>query len=472
MLRIAAGVYPPLTFNCSLMGLSPRDDCPFPGADAEILGYILNFMNISYELVPFYGDDVQWGDRQGNHWTGILGKIHRGEVDTVNCGYVQIGVRAKDFSFGWPIDTVEPYMIARGAKVTFFETALLVFRVFSIEVWLSFFASFLLLQICLVLLVRLSPTPFDSERHAKMSNCNIFYQGFRMFIDQASVRFKQRSISVNCLMVWLSFGAVLMLSLYQGCLLTRLLYPIHKKLFADAYEALALIASGKFKLLTIGFGYWFNQETQTNPSNFYQTVKTALSKNPSVLVTNMSQALEMVANENYIIPSSSSNAYYLAKDNCALGIVISKNLPTVYRSFIFAKGAPILKNLTKAMIEVQDYAGFVLKKYNRKYKGDCESHKLKLEQMEKLGGTPLDLRYLCGLFLVFGFCCVFSLMAFIAEFYRRKLTQPQEEDTFERVQTISENVEPNWKSAVRYTGCAVSHQWKNSTPPRTRHLSD
>lgn len=230
MLRIGAVAYPPLAFNCSLTDLNPSETCELPGIDHEILGYVLHFMNISYQLIPFYNDSIEFGRYEEGSWNGLLKMVHKGELDTVSTGYIQTPKRTKDFSFVYPNDNIFPWVITALPKPTFFETSTLVFRVFDVNVWLLFFASFILLSICLVFLVRVSPVPSDR----RVASCKVCWDVFRLSIDQGTNRFEYGSWASNSLIIWLCVGAVLMLSLYQGMLngaLDRMAYGCHSRMF-------------------------------------------------------------------------------------------------------------------------------------------------------------------------------------------------------------------------------------------------
>ncbi len=71
-LRIGTKVYAPYTNPCGLYTLERTKNCTDPGIENELLGYILNFSNIPWELVPL--TQVPYGsyDVQNGTWSGTL----------------------------------------------------------------------------------------------------------------------------------------------------------------------------------------------------------------------------------------------------------------------------------------------------------------------------------------------------------------------------------------------------------------
>ncbi len=90
-------------YNCCLETLLPTKRCFHPGIDAEILGFILECMHIQYHLIP-YPFVVDWGTSKGKgNWSGLIGEVINGTLDTISSDYFPSLQRMPHISFSYPI---------------------------------------------------------------------------------------------------------------------------------------------------------------------------------------------------------------------------------------------------------------------------------------------------------------------------------------------------------------------------------
>lgn len=57
LMRIGVRVQEPYVNECGLYTLRANRRCHLPGSDNEYLGFVLDFLKIPYQLVPFFGDE-------------------------------------------------------------------------------------------------------------------------------------------------------------------------------------------------------------------------------------------------------------------------------------------------------------------------------------------------------------------------------------------------------------------------------
>ncbi len=71
-----------MIYPCSVrtLTLNPKQSCPIPGGDSEVLRHILALGNISYEVNSY---DVPWGEYVNGTWDGLLSLILNGTIDTI-----------------------------------------------------------------------------------------------------------------------------------------------------------------------------------------------------------------------------------------------------------------------------------------------------------------------------------------------------------------------------------------------------
>ena len=108
-LRIGLAVWGPLMNPCSNGNpptLQRTQACPEPGLSTEILHYLLLMSGLDYEIHT-YPVDVDWGrdhstPQQPCNWTGVLGDIYHGRIDTLASEWMIIDQRLPCFDYLYP----------------------------------------------------------------------------------------------------------------------------------------------------------------------------------------------------------------------------------------------------------------------------------------------------------------------------------------------------------------------------------
>ena len=92
--------------------LAPPSIAP---TNLQILGFLLEYLKISYEIVPYYPpESVDWGKPRGpGNWSGILGQILDGSIDTSSSTWFLTKTRVRDFLFTYPTKAQRYGYIAR-----------------------------------------------------------------------------------------------------------------------------------------------------------------------------------------------------------------------------------------------------------------------------------------------------------------------------------------------------------------------
>uniref|UniRef100_A0A914VMR8 Solute-binding protein family 3/N-terminal domain-containing protein n=1 Tax=Plectus sambesii TaxID=2011161 RepID=A0A914VMR8_9BILA len=327
-LRIAISVWPPLAFNCSAFPtLVPTRECPFPGFDAENLGIILAHMGITnYSFYVFDKRVTTSGAYVDGTWTNIMGMIMNETVDTICGGYQRTETRSRDFDFAYPMLQIKPVFVVKKRVAGFVEAVMAVFSGFDGQVWLMICSVFAVQVVCIMFIdyVQLG----DNHRKlGKWAPGKMVFNMYRLFIMQCDDELKHPTYTGNMLIVIFGIVDILLVSLYQGLLLTQLLYPIEVRPFKDADEMMQRIADKEYSLITYYPGHWYFQELQTSKGEHFVKMRVALRNNPAVIIANQSLVLDMVAAGKYILPIDTDGEvlYYAKHQYCDLTFIEDGN---------------------------------------------------------------------------------------------------------------------------------------------------
>ncbi len=101
-LVISTKTFPPYVNPCGLRTLLPSKNCSRPGRDNELLGYLLEFLKIDYQIIP--SEDAEWGEPTGNRsrLIGLTSMVDMGEIDTMSVSWSISAQRAELFDFSYP----------------------------------------------------------------------------------------------------------------------------------------------------------------------------------------------------------------------------------------------------------------------------------------------------------------------------------------------------------------------------------
>ena len=204
--------------------------CPMPGLDAEIVGSIFDEMGVRYELVNLTA--TEWGSESTNRslWTGMKRMLLDGDIDFIAGFFFSNRNREEYFDMTFPIMQAGSTFVVRSPETSFWSAALLVVRVYSLEIWALFLGTILLMLGFVFAFRRFDPK-------AKHREVPPLWEYVRFILPEESYdKIREGTYAANLLILLMGFALILIVSLYQGSLLTVLLYPPTTAAFARMDE--------------------------------------------------------------------------------------------------------------------------------------------------------------------------------------------------------------------------------------------
>uniref|UniRef100_A0A914UV88 Ionotropic glutamate receptor C-terminal domain-containing protein n=1 Tax=Plectus sambesii TaxID=2011161 RepID=A0A914UV88_9BILA len=360
ILRVAIARNPPDAFdNCPRFPtFEQSQNCPYPGWCLEVLYMLTQYLNVTIQPVvtDYKVGSVDWGNLHGTTWSGVLGLIQNDTADTACLMYQKTPTREEYFDFATSVVSVQPVYVTKRKEVTFASTMVKVFKTFQVQLWVIM-AIAVVVQIIFILII--DRIEFEMRREPKWQPLRLSWEMFRFFVRQGEGTYYRNTKGGNILMTIWGLASMLMLSLYEGLLLTELLHPTKVIPFENADEMIDLIAKKDFK--------YFDEMRNSNESHFV-SLRAALAENPEVYVSTVKDALDLVENSNdssfhYIYPiQQDSIAMQFANQRCNL-VSISEGLPSQFAHFVFAKNSSWLKRWNAAIIQLQSFQMRTFNKY-------------------------------------------------------------------------------------------------------------
>ncbi len=396
-LRIAATVFPPQTYPCSSSNLNPRPGCPTPGSDSEILVYLLRLCQIPYHLQVY---NTSWGAHVNGTWTGLLGLIQNGTIDTISTTYQHLTLRTDHFDFSYPFRRSPFAFLVSKYSSGLGESAGIVFRVFDPVLWA--------VLLCMIIAVGLGVIAFSRYQHGRTETVSdSLWFCFRHLTNQhepiGGNNFSKKLLLISGSVITFTF-----LPLYQNGLLTQLLLPPSVQTLT-ASDLVDGVQTGKFKLVANDTSFTFYQAVNQGASTFTRNLKNALMINPVLVENNMTRIIELVSAGTHIYEASYSAIVMLASRNCLLQAVTIADIFVENESYIFRKNYPSLALINEATITSISYIGYVNKKYETPLKSNCPDD-------SSTNSRPLGMTSLSGtLFLLLvGSGCALGIFVFEA----------------------------------------------------------
>ncbi len=399
-LQIAGKYYEPLTYPCSIENLNPTPKCPHPGSDAEILAYLLQLSNISYSL---QAHDAAWGTFVDGMWTGLLGLLQNGTIDTISTRYRHVKIRTEYFDFSYPVITSPVAFLVRKGSAGVSESAGIVFHVFHPILWALLVAAVIAVGIGMITI-----TVLGSQMREVQTIPDSLWTCFRLLINQYEP-VSGRNMARNLLFVWGSFLALIFLPLYQNGLLAQLLIPRTSNQFQSAADLVAGVKTGRFTFAAPGSLTAFYQNVEQAENSFTRNLKEALKANPVLLVPSMTKIVNLVSLGTHIYVGAYSTVLVLAQKNCLLQTVTVPDIFVENMSFIFRKNDPRLQKINQATIESLPFIRHVTEKYRKSLQSQCSNQFADSVTLTR----SLSITSLSGtlLLLLVGSGCAFSFLA-------------------------------------------------------------
>ncbi|GMR51265.1 hypothetical protein PMAYCL1PPCAC_21460, partial [Pristionchus mayeri] len=311
---------------------APTVACTYPGWCLEIMSALLRSGNIPHEFIVDRNLTwIDWGRLEDDgKFSGILGRIVSGEVDTACLFYQKSVLRLAHFDFTAAVSEIQPTFIIRELPVTLWTMILNFARPYDTNVWICMLAAVFAQVFGVwsskgIKIVTIAPKYFPT--HISLFAWDVFDDLFNG-VDHAFHSVSGKLARV----VMLVFQKGLLLGMYSALLLTALLTP------ADSQtDIVRLIESGKYKLIS-DKSKWFAQEIQLSSEQLYADLRVATNHNPIIDVISDQHALDLVSSGGYIYQSQNDGTAMVEVEGKCYTFIYSEGKLTRVVMLVFQKG--------------------------------------------------------------------------------------------------------------------------------------
>ncbi|KAL3096094.1 hypothetical protein niasHS_005853 [Heterodera schachtii] len=434
-LRVLFTRTPPEAFdNCrKFPTLRPTLACPFPGWCAEVIGFLAEFMRLKIEPVDYknVAGHVNWGKFANGTWDGVFGMIYNGSVDTVCQFFQYTDKRAKYFSFSYPVTSTKLFFLVHARVMDFSSRMWNTFSPYGLSTWMALALMLVLQSLYCIWLTKVEAKMSSNRR--RYSKMQVVWKLVRFQLYQPD-RFDCFTAAGNfSLLVFTIMQCRLLMDMYQTLLLSSLLQPAPNNPFTNAGEMIKLVARKQYQFVTNYKHSWYFEEILMANSSYEMSLRAAIGEN-IVETKNIMEVVKLVEKGGYISPiQENSMTMVSVRSRCNFAL-ISDGLPSMPAHFIFAKNAPILPALNRAIVMNRDFIRRTYRKYmlygyrfdDGERPAECigkdKATRLYDKQFAKRRGRgenpemkPLDLIAMFGIFFLFSIGSSLSILAFCIE---------------------------------------------------------
>ncbi|KAI1707390.1 glutamate receptor U1 [Ditylenchus destructor] len=314
--------------------MQPTMECPFPGWCVEILYHLAQYLHFTIEPVIMNArvGEVNWGTYTNGSWNGVLGYIENGTVDTACLFYQRTGLRAKHFSFTYPIINTKPAYAVHARPEDISSTMWNAFTPYAKSTWMAMVIIWLIQTAYCIFVTKVE---VRMQRRSEYRPYQIMWKFLRLQLYQPD-RFDYVTIAGNfAVLVFTIMQCRLLLDMYQTLLLSSLLQPSVADPFTNARDMIKMIASQRYHLITNYIGNWYFEELRNSNVSHYKSLRGATANNPVHVANSVTSALDKVEAGGYIYPiQQDSLAMQMAKRRCNL-VFVTEGLPEMSSHFIF-----------------------------------------------------------------------------------------------------------------------------------------
>lgn len=342
--------------RCAIFGLNENKKCLQPGYDSEILGYILNRLNISYETILI---DDGLGRYVNGTWSGTMGKIYNRDIDTMIGTAIATKLRRSYFDFTSPIG-FEGYVFIFKKVDDSFETNLKnILQPFEAIVWLSFAC------LCLILLITGLATraPQYTKIHTSIWD---FLQTLFNQCEPITTAASKKILFVASSIMIIVFSA-----LYQNVLLLNVIKSKEIAVLSSLSDLAELLKTNRIKIVTDNDKWAFFESIQFDSirEEFIQIKNAICERDKIILVANESLVIRYLKTGKYVYPVTLQGGLKIMQTHCDLSYVEIK-LVEERLGYVFPKNSS-LTSLVNSVIS-SSYA--MIDYYSNKYKLKVDSN--------------------------------------------------------------------------------------------------
>ncbi|KAH7708064.1 Protein W02A2.5 [Aphelenchoides avenae] len=405
--RVPPGMYDDCT---KFPTLKSSVNCPKPGICAEIIRAIALRQNLRIVPIvpPTARGDTAIGAYVNGTWVGMLGYLANGTADTVCLFYAETDFRRKHFDFSDAVYVPQnAFAVGRGKDVVaggmwdFFDP-------YKLEMWLAMLLIFL--AQCTIIFIAF--VEYRSKKRARFEPGEVVWQLVRLQLRQvSSIRFYSDAGRMHML-VFAFMQCLLLLSLYQGWILSSLINHRESKPFSNMDEMIDLIARGKYRLVTNSPGHWFFELIQNSSKYNFIRLRNATERHPVVIVRNEKEAMDFVEHSNGIIPTQTDYTT-MFESPCAISFV-RFNIVERSAHFLFPKGSSFRAIFNEALDKERISVARLERRY---FERPFELKKKKCERTlrKRMAMRPLQVSPYLGVLIVSAAGVCMAVLAFVLE---------------------------------------------------------
>eukprot|EP00080_Pristionchus_pacificus_P008661 PDM68681.1 hypothetical protein PRIPAC_46983 [Pristionchus pacificus] len=332
---------------------SPSVDCAYPGWCLEIIDVLLRSGNISHEFIVDRDTGyLDWGTYQDNgSFSGVLGRINSGEVDMSCLLFQKSVIRLANFDFSVSVSEIRPTFIVREIPVTLWSLILLCLRPYDTYVWIGMLIA---LIVQMFVWSAIGKTEMLVGFRPRRLNGNYFsWDVFDEMFNGGDHPFHFISGKLARL-VFTIFQKGLLQAMYTAFLLTALLTPVDIVPIKSQTDAVNLIKSGRYKLIS-DRSKWFAQEIKLSTERSFVDLREATKINPIVDLLSEDQALGLVSQGGYIFQTQDDDSSMIAAAGKCYTFVFTKDMPFRSAHFVFKRGSPWVNILNAEIMKNYPY---------------------------------------------------------------------------------------------------------------------
>ncbi|KAI6219063.1 hypothetical protein M3Y95_01127100 [Aphelenchoides besseyi] len=392
--------FPFFNAKCSHVNHRVGSTCQFPGMTSEILNLIVTYLNLTMEVVkvsPFVPT-----------WNNTFDEVYNNETDLYALFYNEHTKRyVSKFDFTKPIFWHNIKVLIKKPDHSF-KSIFDFFQMYSVDIWLSMIAVFMLFTSFAVLVHHIE---CQLQLRKRYDIGNIVWKMTGIQLTQLNgISYKLRSGKMS-LLAFSVFQIYIFVGLYQSLILTRIIKKVESAPFLPD-EFPQLIKDKKLTLyLDSHEARWLLEEIKNNLDSPFYELREALQFNPYKVVNDVLKAIdeERGAVTLYVENFWSTDK---AEAHCNLILVDAHFLPQPER-FMLRKGSDFVRIFNEAIdVNVYQINRIILKYLVYKPISKCPT--------QPTGATSLSLTPYYGLLLLFSIGIAASGCAFVKEMMRTK----------------------------------------------------
>lgn len=256
LIRVGVFVNPPMSDECAIDDLAGETVCPNAGIASKFLASCLRFANLSY-AVSHGSRNLGSFNVNTSSWSGLLGEVHRGEIDAIAMFTSYSDLRAAHFLYTQFFSEIRYVFLIKTMDVQPSQGAMLLIDGFSSRVWLALLITFSATLASLVF-INWTSRRVQSERVCSRF-CKFFSEAFWKLLrlvclqndnQEFGATRRRRNASGHFLIAFLSFFILILVNLYQNILFNQISTIAERPPFRSTDELVSLIGRKKLTLLT------------------------------------------------------------------------------------------------------------------------------------------------------------------------------------------------------------------------------